>query len=112
ISFRPGQAEQAFLENGIAPVPQCEREAEPALAVGDAEQAVFTPTVCLAAGVVVRKVVPAIAVRGIILPDRAPLAFGEVGAPTLPILHPRGILLEPLRFGVGHAVPLTAAGWS
>ena len=44
---------------GSRAVPQREREAEPALAVADAEQAVLAPAVGAAARVVVREVVPA-----------------------------------------------------
>ena len=59
VALGAGQAEQPLLQDRVAAVPQREREAEPALAVGDAEQAVLAPAVGAAARVVVREVVPA-----------------------------------------------------
>src|SRR5581483_2007197 len=101
ISFRAGQAEQAFLENGIAAIPQGEGKAKTALAVSDAKQAILTPAISAAAGVIVRKVVPTITVGRVILAHGAPLTFGKIRPPSLPVFLPRGILLQTLRFSAG-----------
>ncbi len=45
IAFGAAEAEQAFLENRIALVPQRERETDPLLPVGNAGEAVFVPPV-------------------------------------------------------------------
>ena len=59
VALGAGQAEEPLLEDRVAAVPEGQGEAEPALAVGDAQQAVLAPAVGAAAGVVVREVVPA-----------------------------------------------------
>ena len=88
VPLGPGEPEEPLLQDGIAPVPERQREAEPALAVGDAEQSVLTPSVRAASGVVVRQVVPAVAVLRVVLPHRAPLPLGKVGSPPLPVPGP------------------------
>ena len=82
VALGAGQAEQPLLEDRVAPVPQREREAQPALAVADAEQAVLAPAVGAAARVVVREVVPAVAVGRVVLAHRAPLPLGRGTAPS------------------------------
>src|SRR6185312_13388517 len=102
IPFRTGQAEESFLQYGIALIPERQREAEPSLPVADTEQAVFAPPVGAAPGVVVREIVPNIAVLGVVLPHRAPLPFGEVGPPPLPVPGPPFILGKPSGFSSRH----------
>ena len=63
VALGVGQAEEPLLEDGVAAVPQRQGEAQAALAVGDAQQAVLAPAVGAAAGVLVGEVVPALAVR-------------------------------------------------
>src|SRR5262249_45340497 len=79
-------------------------EAQTALAIGDAEQSVLAPAVRAAAGVIVREVIPAIAVGGVVLADRSPLALGEVRTPALPVARAARVFLESGGFGsrVGH----------
>src|SRR5262249_41713994 len=55
-----------------------------------------------AARLLVGEVLPAGAVRGVVLADRAPLALGEVGPPALPVPLATGVLVEPAILG-GHA---------
>jgi len=45
IALAVGQAEQAFLQNGVALVPQSEREAELLFVLGDTSESVFAPVV-------------------------------------------------------------------
>src|SRR4051794_16573310 len=47
----------------------------------------------------VRKIIPAIAVGRIILANSGPLAFREVRAPAFPVFGAVSVLLQPLRFG-------------
>ena len=90
IALRIGQAKDALLQNRVAPVPQRHGKAEPALAVGDAEEPVLAPAVCPAARVIVREVIPRVAIRRIILAHRAPLALREIRPPAFPVsLAPR-----------------------
>ena len=90
IALRIGQAKDALLQNRVAPVPQRHGKAEPALAVGDAEEPVLAPAIRAAARVIVREVIPRIAICGIVLAYRAPLPLRKVGSPALPVpLAPR-----------------------
>src|SRR5207302_6032113 len=76
IAFGPAEAKQALFQDRIDAVPQRRREAQPALAIADAEQAVLAPAIRAAARVIVRDVVPALAGLRVILAHRAPLAIG------------------------------------
>src|SRR5207245_2554400 len=80
-------------------VPQREREAQTALAVGYTEQAVLAPAIGAAPRVFVGEVGPCVAVGGIVLADRAPLPLGEVWPPTLPVGGACGVGGEALVFG-------------
>ena len=62
IALAVGQAEQALLQDRVAPVPQREREAEALLVVGDAAEAVLAPAIRARARLVVGEVVPGVAV--------------------------------------------------
>src|SRR5207249_689950 len=94
IALGTGEAEEPLLEDGVATVPERDREAEPAFAVGDPEEPVFAPAVRAAPRVVVRQVVPARPVGRVILPHRSPLALGQVGPPALPVALTAAVLLE------------------
>src|SRR5262249_28518813 len=100
VALRPGQAEGALLEDGVIAVPQGGGEAQPALAVGDAEQAVLAPAVGAGVGVLEREVPPAGAGGGVVLADGGPLAGGQVRPPPGPVPHPPGVLGEADGLGV------------
>src|SRR5262249_17399391 len=80
----------------IPPVPERQREGEAALAIADPEESVLTPAVGAAAGVVVRKVVPRRARRGVVLAHGAPLPLGEVRTPALPVTDAQRVVRQPL----------------
>src|SRR5262249_53621792 len=113
VALGVGEAEEPFLEDGVAAVPQGEGEAEPALAVADAQQPVLAPAVGPATGMVVGERPPAVAGGGVILADGAPLALGQVGPPKLPGAAALG---QPGAFGAGrhtvHGTPWEPAGYS
>src|SRR5207247_3732051 len=93
------QAEEPLLEDRVAPVPQRDREAQPALAVADPEESILTPAVGAAAGVIVREGLPGGPLPRVVLADGPPLAVGEVGAPALPVLGATSVFLEPQQLG-------------
>ena len=99
VAFGPGETEEPLLQDGIAAVPQGEREAQALLAIADPEQAVFTPPVGTAARVIVREVLPGGAVRGVVLAHRPPLPLREIGPPALPVPLAARVLVEPPAFG-------------
>nr|WP_294551845.1 hypothetical protein [uncultured Rhodopila sp.] len=75
IALAVGQTEQALLQDRVALIPQRQGQAQNLVVVGKAGDAVLAPSVCAAAGMVMWKIVPGIAVRAIVLADRAPLPF-------------------------------------
>ena len=103
IALRPGQPEQAFLEDGVLAVPQGDGEVEPAVLVADPEQSVLAPAVRARTGLVVRQVTPGVAVSRIVLADRAPLAVGQVGTPAPPRRAPIPGVGEPLPLRIERA---------
>ena len=78
------EAEHPLLENGIAPVPQRQREAETLPVVRDAAEAVLTPPIGPRTGLIVGEVVPGVAVLAVVLAHGAPLALAQVRPPLLP----------------------------
>jgi len=101
VSLQAIEAVEPLLEDGVLPVPEGDRQAETALAIGDPQQAILTPAIGPGARHVVGEVPPRFPGRGIVLPHRPPLAVGEVGTPALPVLDPPGVLRQPLRLRVG-----------
>src|SRR5262249_42606305 len=85
-----------------------QREAEAALAVRDAEEPVLAPAVDAAAGVVVREVVPAGAIRRVVLPNRPPLPLGEIRPPALPVPATGGVVRAPRGLRVVHGARVGA----
>jgi hypothetical protein len=103
VALGAGQAEEAFLQKGIATVPKRDRETEAALAVGESEQAILAPPIGPAAGLFVIEITPRVAVRRVILAHRAPLSFGQVRTPAFPVVGSRLVFGQADAFGVGGA---------
>ena len=99
IALRPAEAEEPLLQDGIAPVPERPREAEPLVVVRDARDAVLAPAIGSRARVGVRQVLPGIAVAAIVLAHRAPLPLAQVGPPPLPVGRPLPRLAEARDLG-------------
>ncbi len=78
IALRPGQAEEAFFQKRIAPIPKSEGKTEPLLVIGNSADAILVPAIGAGASMIVGKIIPGIAVRAVILPHRAPCAFTQV----------------------------------
>ena len=84
VPLVPGQAEEPLFQDRIAPVPEGEGQTEPLVLVAEAADPVLPPAVGPAPGVVVREVVPGVAIRAVVLAHGPPLALGDVGAPFAP----------------------------
>ncbi len=84
IALGTGEAEHPLLQDRVLAVPQRKREAELLAVVADAGDAVLAPPVGARARVVVRQVIPGVAVRAVVLAHRAPLPFAQVRAPHPP----------------------------
>ena len=99
VALVAGEAEEAFFQNVVLAVPQRHAQAHAALAVGEAQQAVFAPAVDAAAGVVVGEVVPGVAVGRVVLAHGGPLPLGEIGAPPLPVFCTCRVFGQPRVLG-------------
>ena len=106
IALAVGEAEEAFLQDRVALVPQRERQTQFLLMVGESRDTVLAPAIRAATGVVVWKIVPGVAMRAVILANRAPLPFAQIRSPFLPRGRSRGALGQPLSFGVHRIIPL------
>src|SRR5439155_9041010 len=79
------QAEESLLQDRIATVPHGYGEANILMPVTNARDAILVPTISPGPRVIVRQVLPGVAVRTVVLADRAPGAFAQVGTPALPM---------------------------
>ena len=86
IALIARQAEQALLQDRIAPVPKRQREAHALVPVADPADAVLAPAVGARARMIVRKIFPRRPVRAVILAHRSPLPLGKIRPPALPVL--------------------------
>src|SRR4030095_6477223 len=68
----------------VALVPQRQGKAQLLLVVAESPEPVFAPPVRPRASLVVREVVPRVAILAVVLTDRAPLPLAEVRSPFLP----------------------------
>ena len=59
VPLTPRQPKDPLFKDGVFLVPECKGKTEPALAVTDAQQSVFPPSVCSRAGMIMGEVVPA-----------------------------------------------------
>ena len=94
VPLGTGEPEEPLLEDRILPVPERQTETKPAKAVAQSEQAILTPAVDATPGMVERKGIPHIPIRGVVLSDSSPLPLGEVSAPELPEALAAGVLVE------------------
>src|SRR5207248_10472073 len=84
IALAPGESVNAFLQDRIDAVPQRESETPDLPVVANGGESVLAPAVRTRPRVVVRKVVPRVAVRAVVLAHGAPRAFADIRAPCSP----------------------------
>ena len=100
VAFGSCESEETFFQNGIAAVPERDREADELMAIANARQAVLVPAVGVRTRVVVGKVGPGASVRAVVFTDRAPGALADVRPPPFPVGGALLGLLKALLFGV------------
>ncbi len=105
VALAVRQAEQPLLQDRVMPVPQSERQAQGLGVVGKSGDAVLPPAIGTAAGMIVRKIVPGIAMRTVVLAYRAPLALAQVRSPSFPGTGLAGALGQSALFFVHDALP-------
>src|SRR5689334_13011227 len=98
VALAVGEPEETFLENGILAVPEADCKAEDLFIIGDPRQSVFAPAVGTGTSLVVREVVPCVAVVAVVFADRAPLPFTQVRSPLFPSNTGNPALVQPLLF--------------
>src|SRR5262249_48756478 len=86
VALVAGQAEKAFFDDGVAPVPQGDGEADARVTVRKAREAVLVPAVGARSGLVVGEVVPRRPAGAVVLADASPGSVAEVWPPALPVL--------------------------
>ena len=84
VALRVRDAEPALLEAVVLAVPERDSEVEAAVAVAQAADAVLAPAVGAGVRLVEREGRPRVAVGGVVLADRAPLAARDIGPPEAP----------------------------
>jgi len=99
VPFGSGEAEEAFFQDGVAAVPQREAKAHTRLPVAKAEQPVLAPAIGARPCVVMREIVPASPIRGIVLANRSPLALGQIRTEEPPVLADGALSLDALMLG-------------
>ncbi len=105
IALEIRQAEKPLLQNAIFFVPQRKRKANVLMTVAKSRDAVFSPAVSPRTRVIVREIVPRIAIRAVILAHGSPLALGKVWSPPFPVNFAIGAGLQPLLFGCHFQLP-------
>src|SRR5580704_2953575 len=105
IAFVARQPEQALLQDMIAPIPKCQREAHTLVPVADPADAVFSPAIGARPRHVMRKIFPRSPARTVILAYRSPLPLGKIRPPTFPVLGALVGFLQALFFGCHSEVP-------
>ena len=85
IAFEIRQTEKPLLQNRVLLVPQSERKADVLMAVAKSGNAIFAPAVRARTCVIVREIVPRVAIRAVILAHSSPLALRKVWSPTFPV---------------------------
>src|SRR5262249_43804234 len=95
------QSEEALLEDRIALVPERHRPAEDLVAIGEAGDAVFAPSVGPGSRNVVRAEFPCVLIGAVVFAHRAPGAVGEVRSPLAPARDGVRVAGQTFAFG-GH----------
>ena len=103
IALSGGQSEGSLLEDRIVSIPHSQSETEPLKFIADSAKAVLAPTEGACTGLIMREIVPGIAVGAVVLAHGAPRAVGQIGAPQSPVLLPRTLVRKTQPFGVWSA---------
>ena len=81
VAFGVAEAEEAFFEDGILPVPEGYSEAEVLEEVGDAPEAVLAPEIGSAVCLVIGELMSGIAIGAIIFSNCSPLSCAQIRSP-------------------------------
>src|SRR5258708_27794886 len=109
VAFAVRQPEQTLFKNWVVAIPQAYAKAEQLLVITDTGEAVLAPVIRAGASLVMGKVIPGISVLAVVLANRTPLPFAEVGSPSSPVRSTRAGFLQA-DFFLCHVKPHFHAG--
>src|SRR4029077_7152638 len=97
VALRAGQPERALLQDRVPPVPQRQAKAQPLLDIAEPGQAVLTPPIGPGPRLIMRQVIPGVAIGTVVLPHRAPLPLADIRPPPVPLRTglPQPVLQPP-----------------
>src|SRR5262245_28637814 len=100
-----GQPEQPLLEDLVLAVPERQRKTQHLVVVADSRQPILSPAIRAGPCLIMREVIPGVAVVAVILPHRPPLPLAQVRAPFAPgrMLFPR-LLQARVLMGARHVL--------
>ena len=85
VTLAVGQPKEPFFQDRVPAVPKRQGKAKLLVIVGNSRQPVFTPAVGARPRLIMREIVPSIAIFAVVFTNRAPLPLTEVRAPFLPL---------------------------
>ncbi len=85
-------------------VPKRQRKTEHLLVVADTGQTILVPTVGARAGMIVREVLPGVAIFAVVFAHRPPGALAEIRPPAIPWFAALMRLAQPVLFCICHAI--------
>src|SRR5262245_58711420 len=91
VALAASQTKKPFFQDWILAVPEGKGEAQILMPVADTRYAIFVPAVGARASVIMREVIPRVAIGAIVFAHRAPGALGQKRAPTVPVPAPLSI---------------------
>src|SRR6516164_3694163 len=98
VTLAIGEPKEAFFDDRVASVPQCEREAQSLLVVREASQAVLAPMIGARTRLIIAEVAPRVTIVAIILAHCPPLPLRQIRTPSLPGNRLLPCLLQPPLF--------------
>ncbi len=108
VALGSGQPERPLFQDRVLPVPQRQAQAQPLFHVAEPGQAVLSPPVRPGPRVIMRQVIPRLAVRAVVLAHRAPLALADIRPPPVPLARLEQPVLQPPE--PSHPIPLSTHG--
>src|SRR5512140_711715 len=84
VPFAIGQAKEALFEDRVFAVPESQGKAKMLSVIGNPCQPILSPSICPGSRLVMREVIPGIAVFTIVLAYGSPLPLGEIWPPLPP----------------------------
>ena len=84
VALAIGEAEQALFQNGIFAVPERKGKTEQLLVVAESGQTVLAPVISSRTSMIVGEVIPGISVRTIVFANGTPLPLAQIRSPFFP----------------------------